>query len=1162
MALRGTYLWSYLFTSLATCSPPQLHQVVAPTDQMHDPTRSDRALKKEDLGILVYHREQLRPSLRPYVLGSCALRPDLHSPYPLRSPWPLRSWWLERQLRRAARICTNKAWNPAELALFDAQNVKSKQWWAKKFSQDQHSNGTIHTDTPFSRLLGKLPIVVAGMTPTTVKAGFSKIVNFNIEGQQYVCAGELILNLNLLRLTSLGYIFGRCLKLTKKSTVDQVKEMLGEIVSSLHGSFGPSLSRGIDVQPHSCYPWADVMPLRAYALLMFYHIIFGRLTIAARCIAIMNHADPELVTYMQYYIDQWDSECDEANMPEGRQTASPCTRMVVVRKLDAYVKEVASGDTIGTPTNVQKIQDHILMLWDCTALSPLQIYLPAAFGTMFKDQNALLTDVEALVNHMHSTLSLDLDYILPFSLSPKTADGLNDKSEFAHHIMLVNLLRFLGIVKNERANCHFVTHPTQVIPLLSPNHGLFGNGGLCSESKISLERLCNHCNSENRGEYLGTVVGWTVEQARDERTFDVLHLMHMLLFSIMQVELICAELSGSMDRFPDLADITTRIRTDLMKKCENFVVRSLATALWTSRANRIEGERVLQALEDVLRASEKESKRDGDDESVLPDDATEFTHQESLAQVYTTVARRRGLGFLVGQEGWGRYSSRRRSMLASKEGGIVAKAPNPVEDSEVPTSGSVDRPGIQLVCREKVTIFWLIFLSNCILAGANQNFWVMIQGTVYNVSNFIHGQHSDVDDLKSNTDNLLEEVAGQDLTEYFPPPIRFACQGLVSTALTVQLTPANETTIMIHPCQFRKGLLVWRKDQVRAAASDPDNRRLWAICDNQHLQSLGRHLHCYQVNYLNLDIVDLFQQQPGQNITKLLNQGNQGFAPIFNSGSTNTSSTYRPITANKLYRQLQGLTEGPNSRYCPCRSSPFRSRTLNATPRLLDEIGAAYSRSPRASTRRTRSTEKVGYPVLVCRSYIPGVQQGVLNKLPLQAMAVSLHREDNDIKVIERNLRAVRSFPFVSKVTGIDAIEMVTKLCHVSYVVCFTMAYSPTYGISSQPGLKGYANTFLCLCLAGKEPRHWMSISLASMQTDAFSFDGESVISEPEVSTSSNDDLTDWIRQEDDEIAEELLNLTKRVHALEASLQELVREWIDANSRFAAFLDFKGGESQ
>jgi len=34
------------------------------------------------------------------------------------------------------------------------------------------SDGEIHLDTPFSQLLGKPPIMVAGMTPLTVKAGF------------------------------------------------------------------------------------------------------------------------------------------------------------------------------------------------------------------------------------------------------------------------------------------------------------------------------------------------------------------------------------------------------------------------------------------------------------------------------------------------------------------------------------------------------------------------------------------------------------------------------------------------------------------------------------------------------------------------------------------------------------------------------------------------------------------------------------------------------------------------------------------------------------------------------------------------------------------------------------------------------------------------------
>jgi fatty acid synthase subunit alpha, fungi type len=38
------------------------------------------------------------------------------------------------------------------------------------------SDGKIQIDTPFSRLLGKPPIMVAGMTPSTVKAGFVSAV--------------------------------------------------------------------------------------------------------------------------------------------------------------------------------------------------------------------------------------------------------------------------------------------------------------------------------------------------------------------------------------------------------------------------------------------------------------------------------------------------------------------------------------------------------------------------------------------------------------------------------------------------------------------------------------------------------------------------------------------------------------------------------------------------------------------------------------------------------------------------------------------------------------------------------------------------------------------------------------------------------------------------
>ncbi|KAI0915311.1 hypothetical protein AcV5_003816 [Taiwanofungus camphoratus] len=329
-----------------------------------------------------------------------------------------------------------------------------------------------------------------------------------------------------------------------------------------------------------------------------------------------------------------------------------------VRKLEAYVEEMASGDTISSPTNIQKIQDDVLKLWNVVKSQPeiseeqknrikalyegvvrtlrkrpesrprpgaprtrrsssqflrpqvsgitsvtadkvpllhlkrkvgttweyssnlTGVYLDilheiATSGTTFKDKNALLTgvgkgsigvevlkgllsggaqvvittsrysrstveyyqgifqrfgskgsaltvvpfnqgskqDVEALVDYIYSTLGLDLDYVLPFAAVPENGreiDGLDDKSELAHRIMLVNLLRLLGAVKVKKAGRHILTRPTQVILPLSPNHRLFGNNGLYFESKIALETLFNCWNSESWGEYLclaGAVIG-------------------------------------------------------------------------------------------------------------------------------------------------------------------------------------------------------------------------------------------------------------------------------------------------------------------------------------------------------------------------------------------------------------------------------------------------------------------------------------------------------------------------------------------------------------------------------------------------------------------------------------------------------------------------------
>ncbi|KAJ7745730.1 fatty acid synthase [Mycena metata] len=589
--------------------------------------------------------------------------------------------------------------------------------------------------------------------------------------------------------------------LALQTKLDNIAKEHGDVyIEGIQPMFNPLKARHFD----SSWNW-----VRQDALLMFYDIIFGRLTtvdrdITARCIALMNRADPELLAYMQYNIDHCDpTKGDNYKLAKnfGQQLidntrevigqppvykdvtfpTAPRTEVTAkgdivysevvrenVRKLEAYVEEMASGDAVSGTVNINKVQDDVLKLWTVVKSQPgisqeqknrikalyegvvrslrkspettrprnsprqrrsssqfLRPQLPnatsvsadkvpllhlkrkvgtnweyssnltgvyldilheiATSGTTFKDKNALLTgvgkgsigveivkgllsggahvvittsrysrttveyyqsifqtfgsagsaltvvpfnqgskqDVEALVDYIYANLGLDLDYIIPFAGVPENGreiDGLDDKSELAHRIMLVNLLRILGAVKSKKASRHFVTRPTQVILPLSPNHGLFGNDGLYSESKISLETLFQRWSSESWGEYLclaGAVIGWTrgtglmgptnivaheLESygvrtfSSKEMAFNILGLMHPLLFSITQVEPIWADLNGGMDKLPDLADITGRI--------PNSVAPLLSTTLPTSKSSTgVEAERLLQTVNVTPRAN-------------------------------------------------------------------------------------------------------------------------------------------------------------------------------------------------------------------------------------------------------------------------------------------------------------------------------------------------------------------------------------------------------------------------------------------------------------------------------------------------------------------------------------------------------------------------------
>ena len=213
-------------------------------------------------------------------------------------------------------------------------------------------------------------------------------------------------------------------------------------------------------------------------------------------------------------------------------------------------------------------------------------------------------DVEALVEYIYDTkkgLGWDLDFIVPFAAIPENGreiDSIDSKSELAHRIMLTNLIRLLGSVKIQKVERGFNTRPAQVILPLSPNHGTFGNDGLYSESKLALETLFNRWFSESWGDYLticGAVIGWTrgtglmagnnivadgVEKygvrtfSQQEMAFNLLGLMSPAIVDLCQTEPVFADLNGGLQFLPDLKDLMTKLRSEIM---ETSAIRQAVT---------------------------------------------------------------------------------------------------------------------------------------------------------------------------------------------------------------------------------------------------------------------------------------------------------------------------------------------------------------------------------------------------------------------------------------------------------------------------------------------------------------------------------------------------------------------------------------------------------
>ena len=243
-----------------------------------------------------------------------------------------------------------------------------------------------------------------------------------------------------------------------------------------------------------------------------------------------------------------------------------------------------------------------------------------------------------------------------------------------------------------------------------------------------------------------------------------------------------------------------------------------------------------------------------------------------------------------------------QSLPKEANGLVVHSAPNTVE--EVPTSrsrriwlvivllctwwipdfllkyvGRMKRPDVRLAWREKVTICMLIFftcafilfyiilfgklicpdynkawnLREVSMHGAENDFYVAISGRVYDVTDFIGHDHSDINGSPSNSDAILEQLAGQDMSYYFPPPLSLACSGVTDDE-SLQLQRKNFTiisTTAIHTSgslasdpnselanenwytetflpkidKFYKGNLVYTKQAIKEAAQDENQEK-------------------------------------------------------------------------------------------------------------------------------------------------------------------------------------------------------------------------------------------------------------------------------------------------------------------------------------------------
>lgn len=242
--------------------------------------------------------------------------------------------------------------------------------------------------------------------------------------------------------------------------------------------------------------------------------------------------------------------------------------------------------------------------------------------------------------------------------------------------------------------------------------------------------------------------------------------------------------------------------------------------------------------------------------------------------------------------------------------------------------GGMKRPDVRMAWREKVAIcmmiaflcgvviFYIIGFGNLLCPdndkawntselaqhAGDDDYYAAIAGRVYDFTKFYKGHTGDISDYTSVvTSTVMEEFAGLDLTNYFPPPLSVACQ-LLGVADDVTLYYANWTALIsyaVHTSgslqthntskladdqwywqtlrpqldKLWKGYYVWDRSDVANQASS-QSALYWAFYDGQ-LYDLSNYIYTVNLystySFLNDDVVSTFKQGTGGDVTTELN---------------------------------------------------------------------------------------------------------------------------------------------------------------------------------------------------------------------------------------------------------------------------------------------------